>query len=82
MKQNDIIVGHVYANKNNTSYRLVKDCTFPNECNEDLLFVIDVFPENGCFKNIGIGLPYHILRKSFSKWAHKDVTEINIESLF
>lgn len=73
MKQSEIKVGHVYVNGNRDYCRVVNSQGWPGEGIEHLLFVSDGYIKDNKF--ICIGIPYHITKKSFAKWAKEDVTE-------
>lgn len=73
MKQSEIKVGHVYINANRDYYRVVNPQGQIGDGIEHLLLVSNEYIKDNKF--ICIGIPYHITKKSFAKWAKEDVIE-------
>ena len=73
MKQSEIIVGHVYTNSKRNRYKMVVSQGWPGEGIEHLLFITDGYIKDNEF--IYTGLPYHITKKTFVRWAKEDITD-------
>ena len=72
MKQSEIIPGRVYTNNKKDRFRMVITQGFPGEGIEHLLFVNDGYIKDNEFTYSGI--PYHITKKAFARWAKEDIT--------
>ena len=75
MKQSEIIIGHSYSNgrsNNREEHRDVISIYHDNYQNKDYVTykITYINSEVGLIEN----LRFHILKKSFARWAKKDVT--------